>query len=297
MSLRTLHWGSLTPRGPRASALHAAALLLMLSPGASLSPAQTGNPANAAQLPAALAGVGIEQRLGNPLPLDAMLRDEEGREVRLGEYFGERPVILAFVYYECPMLCTLELNGVLKAIRVLPLALGSDYQIVTVSFDPDETPELARRKKEEYLAQYKQPGAEQGWHFLTADAASIKQVTAAAGFQYKYDPKTDLFAHGSAIMVATPEGKLSRYFYGIEYSPRDLRLGLVEASRNQIGTFVDQVLLFCFHYDPVQGKYSLVILNALRAAGVMTVLAIVAFLWVMLRRDHVHPPQAAVSRG
>jgi protein SCO1/2 len=259
---------------------------------------QTGNPANAAQLPEALKGVGIDQRLGASLPLSVGLRDEEGREVQLGDYFGGRPVILALVYYECPMLCTLELNGLLKAIRVLPLTLGDDYQIVTVSFDPGETPELARKKREEYLSQYKHPGAERGWHFLTGDAESIRQVTEAAGFQYTYDPKTDLFAHGSAIMVATPEGKLSRYYYGIEYSPRDLRLGLVEASRNEIGSFVDQVLLFCFHYDPVQGKYSLAILNTLRAAGVVTVLAIVTFLWIMLRREHTgNPHAAAVSRG
>jgi protein SCO1/2 len=301
MFFDVLHLGCLYSRRWSAGAPSAAAVALLLALSASVGPAlsqtPTGNPANAAQLPQALQGVGIDQRLRNSLPLDATLRDEEGREVQLGEYFGEQPVILALVYYECPMLCTLELNGVLKAIRVLPLALGKDYQIVTVSFDPGETPELAQRKKEEYLAQYRHPGAEQGWHFLTGDAESIRRLTDAAGFQYTYDPATDLFSHASALMVVTPEGKLSRYFYGIEYSPRDLRLGLVEASRNQIGSFVDQVLLFCFHYDPVQGKYSLVILNTLRAAGVVTVLAIVAFLWVMLRRDRVRPPHPVVSRG
>jgi protein SCO1/2 len=194
-------------------------------------------------------------------------------------------VILALVYYECPMLCTLELNGLLKTIRVVPLTLGKDYQIVTVSFDPGETPALAARKKQEYIEQYRQEGAERAWHFLTAEQGSIDRLTEAAGFRYRYDPGTDLYTHASAIMLATPEGKLSRYFYGVEYSPRDLRLGLVEASQNQIGSFVDQVLLFCFHYDPVQGKYSLVILNGLRAAGIATVLAIFAFLWIMLRRD------------
>ncbi len=301
MSFDVLHWRWLNSRRRLAGALHAAtvALLLALSANAAaaLAQTQTGNPANASQLPEALKGVGIDQRLGGLLPLDIALRDEEGREVRLGEYFGDRPLILALVYYECPMLCTLELNGILKAIRVLPLALGKDYQIVTVSFDPGETPALAPRKKDEYMTQYRQPGAEKSWHFLTADAESIRRLTEAVGFQYTYDPKTDLFSHASAIIVATPEGKLSRYFYGIEYSPRDLRLGLVEASQNQIGSFVDQVLLFCFHYDPVQGKYSLVILNALRAAGVVTVLAIVAFLWVMLRRDRAREPHAAASRG
>jgi protein SCO1 len=263
-----------------------ALLALLLVMVATVCPAQTGNPSNASQLPPALQDIGIDQRLGEPLPLDVTLRDELGREVRLGDYFGDRPVILALVYYQCPMLCTLELNGLLKSIRVVPLTLGEDYQIVTVSFDPGETPDIAARKKQEYMEQYKHEGAERGWHFLTAEQESIQRLTKAAGFRYKYDPATDLFTHASAIMVVTPEGKMSRYFYGVEYSPRDLRLGLVEASRNQIGSFVDQVLLFCFHYDPVQGKYSLVILNSLRAAGVVTVLAIIAFLWIMLRRDH-----------
>jgi protein SCO1/2 len=259
---------------------------LLLAYATAVCPAQTGNPSNASQLPPALQGVGIDQRLGESLPLDVTLRDELGREVRLGDYFGDRPVILALVYYECPMLCTLELNGLLKTIRVVPLTLGKDYQIVTVSFDPGETPALAARKKQEYIEQYRQEGAEHGWHFLTAEQGSIDRLTEAMGFRYKYDPETDLYTHASAIMVATPEGKLSRYFYGVEYSPRDVRLGLVEASQNQIGSFVDQVLLFCFHYDPVQGKYSLVILNGLRAAGIATVLGIFAFLWIMLRRDH-----------
>ena len=271
------------PRGR--GRLQMALLGFLLAAVAAVCPAQTGNPSNASQLPPALQGVGIDQRLGETLPLDATLRDELGREVRLGDYFGDRPVILALVYYECPMLCTLELNGLLKTIRVVPLTLGDDYQIVTVSFDPGETPELAARKKQEYMEQYRQQGAERGWHFLTAEQGSIDRLTEAMGFRYKYDPETDLFTHASAIMVATPEGKLSRYFYGVEYSPRDLRLGLVEASQNQIGSFVDQVLLFCFHYDPVQGKYSLVILNGLRAAGIVTVLAIFGFLWTMLRRD------------
>jgi len=260
-------------------------LLGLLLAAAAVCPAQTGNPSNASQLPAALQGVGIDQRLGEALPLDVTLRDELGREVQLGDYFGDRPVILALVYYECPMLCTLELNGLLKTIRVVPLTLGDDYQIVTVSFDPGETPAMAARKKQEYIEQYRQEGAEHGWHFLTAEQESIDRLTEAMGFRYKYDPETDLYTHASAIMLATPEGKLSRYFYGVEYSPRDVRLGLVEASQNQIGSFVDQVLLFCFHYDPVQGKYSLVILNGLRAAGIITVLAIFAFLWIMLRRD------------
>jgi protein SCO1/2 len=263
-----------------------ALLALLLAASIAICPAQTGNPSNASQLPAALQGIGIDQRLGEPLPLDAILRDELGREVRLGDYFGDRPVILALVYYECPMLCTLELNGLLKSIRVVPLTLGADYQIVTISFDPGETPDLAARKKQEYIQQYVKEGAQRAWHFLSAEQESIDQLTEATGFRYRYDPGTDLFTHASAIMVATPEGKLSRYFYGVEFSPRDLRLGLVEASQNQIGSFVDQVLLFCFHYDPVQGKYSLVILNGLRAAGIVTVLGVLAFLWIMLRRDH-----------
>jgi protein SCO1/2 len=240
---------------------------------------------SSAQLPKALEGVGIDQRLNEMAPLDLEFLDEHGARVRLGDYFGEKPVILALVYYECPMLCTLELNGLLRALRVLPLDLGADFEIVTVSFDPGETPELAAKKKMEYAAQYGRAGGEEAWHFLTGSQASIEALTRAVGFRYKYNPETDLFNHASAIVVLTPEGRLSKYFYGIEYSARDLRLGLVEASAGRIGSPVDEILLYCFHYDPETGKYGVAIMNVLRLAGVATVIALGGFVVLMLRRD------------
>lgn len=242
-------------------------------------------PPPSTQLPPELEGVGIDQRLNEALPLDAEFVDSEGNAVRLGDYFGEKPVVLALVYYECPQLCTLELNGLLRAMRVINLDAGKDFEVVTVSFDPGEGPELGARKKEEYIRQYKREGAEQGWHFLTGSEESIRELTSSMGFRYRYDPKTDLFNHASAIMVATSEGRLSKYFYGIEYSARDLRLGLVEASEGKIGTAVDAFLLYCFHYDPKTGKYGMVIMNVLRLAGGVTVFLLVGFIVVMLRRD------------
>jgi protein SCO1/2 len=259
-----------------AGALLLGAVLQAAEPAANL-------PANT--LPKALEGVGIEQRLNESLPLDTEFVDEGGATVRLGDYFGAKPVILALVYYECPMLCTLELNGLLRTLRAVPLDLGADFEVVTISFDPGETPELARKKKREYAAQYGRPGAEQAWHFLTGSQDSIEKVTRAVGFQYKYDPATDLFSHASAIMVLTPAGKLSKYFYGIEYSARDLRWGLLEASEGKIGSPVDAVLLYCFHYDPETGKYGVAIMNVLRLAGGATVLLLGGFIALMLRRD------------
>jgi protein SCO1 len=237
------------------------------------------------KLPKALEGVKIEQRLNQTVPLDIDFVDEQGKPVQLKDYFGKKPVVLALVYYECPMLCTLELNGLLRALRAMPLNLGEDFEIVTVSFDPGETPQLATTKKAEYTKQYGRPGVDAAWHFLTGKQASIERLTKAVGFEYKYDPKTDLFSHASAIMVLTPEGRLSKYFYGIEYSARDLRLGLVEASAGKIGSPVDEILLYCFHYDPSTGKYGVVIMNVLRLAGVATVLILGGFILLMLRRD------------
>jgi protein SCO1/2 len=229
--------------------------------------------------------VGVDQKLGAPLPLDLTFRDEAGEAVQLQHYFGEKPVILSFVYYECPMLCTQVLNGLLESLKTLSFDVGKQFQVVTVSFDPGETPTLATEKKASYLKQYERAGAEGGWHFLTGDTASIRQLTNAVGFRYQYDPATDQFAHASGIMVITPQGKIARYFYGIEYPGRDLRLALVEASENKIGSLVDQVLLYCFHYDPSVGKYGLVIMNVLRLAGIATVMALVTFMIVMFRRE------------
>ncbi len=261
-----------------------AALVVALSLSVALA-AETPAQVSSTQLPEALAGVGIDQRLNERLPLDAGFVDEQGAAVALGDYFGDRPVILALVYYECPMLCTLELNGLLRALRVLPLELGKDFEVVTVSFDPGETPELAAAKKREYSSQYGREGSEQAWHFLTGTEESIGRLAEAAGFRYRYDPATDLYRHASAIFVATPDGRLSKYFYGIEYSARDLRLGLVEASAGKIGTAVDEILLYCFHYDPETGKYGVVIMNVLRLAGMATVVLLAGFIVVMLRRD------------
>jgi protein SCO1 len=252
--------------------------------------------------PQILRGVGIEQHLDEPLPLALRFRDESGRVVRLGDYFGRRPVVLVLAYYDCPMLCTEVLNGLLAAMRILSLDAGRDFEIVTVSFDPRDDPSDARAKKAPYVAKYGRPTGAAGWHFLTgsADPAAVAALTKAVGFRYAWDPRIEQFAHASAIYVATPEGKLSRYFYGIEYAPRDLRLALVEASRGRIGTPVDQLLLYCYHYDPAAGRYGAVVMNIVRLGGVAFVLILTAFLLVMWRREKkklaVGPSSFPVSR-
>jgi protein SCO1/2 len=243
---------------------------------------------NASILPGPLRGVGFDQRLNEHIPLDLLFRDEAGQTVRLGDYIGTaaaRPTILALVYYECPMLCTVVLNGLLGSLRALSFNIGEQFNIVTVSFDPTETPALAAAKKKEYVQRYGRPGATAGWHFLTGEETAIQQLTQAVGFRYTYDPETKQYIHASGIVVLTPQGKIARYFYGVEYAPRDLRLGLVEASANKIGSPIDQVLLFCYHYDPLTGKYGLLIMNVIRIAGFATVLSLGTFIVVMLRRD------------
>ena len=235
--------------------------------------------------PQILRNVAIEQHLDRRLPLDLPFRDETGRTVRLSDYFGKRPVVLVLAYYNCPMLCTEVLNGLTSAMRVLTFDAGREFEVVTVSFDPHDTPSDARAKKEPYVARYGRPTAAAGWHFLTGDQASIAGLTESVGFRYAWDEKIDQFAHASAIYVATPDGRLSRYFYGIEYAPRDLRLALVEASRGKIGTPVDQLLLYCYHYDPAAGRYGAVVMNMVRVAGVAAVLLLSTFLTLMWRRD------------
>ncbi len=237
------------------------------------------------RLPPSLQGVGFDQRLNEQVPLDAEFRDEAGQTVKLGDYFGDKPVILVLAYYRCPMLCTQVLNGLVRALLDVPLDVGRDFNVVTVSFDPRETPELAAAKKKTYLERYGRPGAEEGWHFLTGEQEPITRLTQAVGFRYRYDARNDQFAHASGIMVLTPSGKIARYFYDISYSPRDLRLGLVEASQGRIGSATDQVLLFCFHYDPAEGKYGAAVMNIVRAGGVLTVLAIGGFLIVLWRQE------------
>lgn len=254
---------------------------LLLTPLAAVPASAQGNLERIAQQ------VGLDQHLGEQVPLDLVFRDEHGRQVKLGEYFrrGERPVVLNLVYFQCPMLCTQVLNGFLKSSQALPLQMGQDYEVISVSIDPDETPEMAAAKKQRYAGSYRRPGADEGWHFLTGEQAEIERLAAAVGYRYYYDERSQQYAHPSGIIVLTPEGRISRYFYGIDYHPTDLRLGLVESSQNQIGTLADQVLLLCFHYDPATGKYGFVIAGALRIAGLATVALLGAFLVVMFRRE------------
>jgi len=239
--------------------------------------------------PPELRDVNIEQRLDAQVPLDLEFRDESGQPVRLGQYFGTKPVILSLAYYECPMLCSLVLNGLTSALKVLSFDIGNQFEVLTVSFNPADTPERAAAKKQTYLKAYGRADGARGWHFLTGDAAAIERLTAAVGYRYKFIPEQQQFAHAAGIMVLTPQGRIARYFYGVEFAPRDVRLGLVEAADNRIGSPVDQLLLFCFHYDPATGKYGAVAINAVRAGGVFTVLALGTFLIVMWRRDH-RPP-------
>lgn len=229
-----------------------------------------------------LGKVAIDQNLNQQLPLDLQFRDEEGDAVRLGQYFGERPVVLALVYYQCPKLCNQVLNGMTTALKSVDFTSGEDYEVVVVSFDPREGPELAKSKKAAYMYKFNREGAERSWHFLTGESPEIEALAEAVGFHYEFDEKSQQFAHASAIYLATPDGRLSRYFYGIDYKPRDLRLGLIESSAGKIGSPVDAVLLYCFHYDPLTGRYGLVIHRVLQLAGGATALGLGAFIAVML---------------
>jgi protein SCO1/2 len=242
-------------------------------------------------LPGSLQGVGIDQKLDQQVPLNLVFHDEHGRDVPLSTFFnGRKPVILVPVYYRCPMLCTQILTGLESCLKAVSFNPGQDFEVVAISFDPKDTPELAASKKEMYLRRYARPNTANGWHFLTGDAANIKALLDAIGYHVQYDPKTDQYAHASGLMVATPEGRLSKYYYGVEYSPRDVRLGLVEAAQSRIGTPVDQILLFCYHYDPATGKYGAVAMNMVRLAGAGFVLIGGAFLMILLRRER-HPGQ------
>lgn len=249
--------------------------------------AQPGIPAGI--LPPMLQGIGIDQNLNAQIPLELNFKDETGQTVRLGQYFRDKPVVLALVYYECPGLCDMILNGLTHSMQQIALNVGSDYQVVTVSFNPEETWQLADAKKGNYIEKYNRRGAKEGWHFLTGDQTSIKRLADTVGFHYKWDPVAKQFAHASGIMILTPEGKIARYFYGIEYKPRDFRLGLVEASNNKIGTTADQLMLFCYHYDPSTGKYGVIIAQVTRVLGTATVLALGGFVFIMIRRErHSH---------
>src|SRR5271165_2583587 len=260
--------------------------------------------------PADLSNVGIDQRLDQQVPLDLQFKDEAGNTVKLGDYFHPgRPVILNLVYYTCPMLCGEELAGEASALSMLKFAPGNEYEIVSVSFNPDETPQDAATAKKTYIArinehlEHKTDGS--GWHFLTGQQPEIKQLADAVGFRYHHDPVSKQFMHATGILIVTPAGKIAQYYYGVEFSPKDIRLGLIEASRGDIGNVVDQVLLYCYHYDPKTGKYGAVITNIMRLAGAVTMLVLGGFIIVMYRRDHPAsveaeepgpPTHAAVAR-
>ena len=240
--------------------------------------------------PGILSRIAIEQRLNSQVPLDIPFVDETGKDVRLGDFFGKRPVILALVYYECPMLCTQVLNGLVTALGVMNFEPGREFDVVAVSFNPREGPGLASQKKANYLDRYGRAHTASGWHFLTGTEPSIKRLTDAIGFQYEFDPAIQQFAHGAGIEVLTPKGAISKYFYGIEFSARDIRFGIIEASEERIGSAIDDVLLFCYHYDPATGKYGAAVLRLVRVAGVMTVLVFASFLIVALRRERAAAP-------
>ena len=268
-------------------ALLTAAMLLLLNPtlSAQAMDPPPGGIVGANVQPEILKDIRIEQHLDAQLPLGLSFRDENGRAVALSDAFGRRPVILALVYYNCPMLCTQVLNGVVASLNTMSLSAGSDFDVLAVSFDPRETPEMARAKKDAYLTRYKHPNSASGWRFWTGGEAEVRRLADAVGFRYRYDPALDQFAHASGIFVVTPDGRLARYFYGIDYAPRDLRLALVEASAGRIGTPVDQILLFCFHYDPAQGKYGAAIVNIVRLAGVATLALLGGSLVFLSRRN------------
>ena len=250
----------------------------------------TGESAGAAAMEANIAlnilnSVGISQNIGEQIPLDLSFRDEDGNSVTLRELYRGKPIILSLVYYDCPMLCTEILNGLNRSIRPLKFSVGDEYDMISISFDPRETSVLASEKKYQYVTSYNRESASDGWHFLTGDAEAIDQVTKAVGFRYAYDEKAEQFAHGSAIMITTPSGVLSHYFFGIEYPTKDIRLALIEASEDKLGNVYDQVMLYCFHYDPQTGKYGMVIMNIIRLSGIATVAAMGGFVVFMIRKD------------
>ena len=242
-------------------------------------------PAN--QRPPYLTNVGIEQHLDAQVPADLAFMDDTGRAVKLGDYFGKKPLILELVYYTCPMLCGENLAGLTGSMKMIKFDLGKEFEVLTVSFNPQETPQLAAEKKKDYVKRYGRAGADTGWHFLTGSADSINALTKAVGFQYQYDASKNQYAHATAIMVLTPQGRISRYFYGVDFPPKDLRMGLVEASQGKIGNAVDQVLLYCYHYDPAAGKYGAVVANMLKVGGALTILVLAGMILIFLRMERI----------
>jgi protein SCO1/2 len=241
--------------------------------------------------PPYLENVGIDQHLDAQVPPDLAFTDDSGHAVKLGDYFGHKPLILNLVYYNCTMLCGEALSGLTGAMKMVKFNVGDEFDVLTVSFNPQETPEIAAAKKQDYLRRYGRPNAAAGWHFLTGPAESINTLTKAVGFQYQYDPKSSQYAHATAIMVLTPQGRISRYFYGVDYPPKDLRMGLVEASQGKIGNAVDQVLLYCYHYDPATGKYGAIVANILKLGAGLTILLLVGLILILIRLEKSAPPR------
>jgi protein SCO1 len=245
-----------------------------------------GAPGDAASAkPGLLGKIGIDQKLNQQVPLDLAFTDENGRAVKLGDYFGKRPVILVLGYYECPMLCTQVLNGLTGALGTLKFDAGKEFDVVAVSINPKEGPGLASQKKAAYVEHYGRPATAAGWHFLTGTQASIERLADAVGFRYAFDPAIGQFAHGAGVEVLTPKGTISHYFYGIEFSPRDLKFGLMQAAEERIGTAIDDVLLLCYHYDPSTGKFGATAIGMVRIGAVATVVAFLIFLYVSLKRE------------
>ena len=268
----------------KSSVLLIAGMLLLALPlwGQGMTSGIMSPPANVR--PPGLEHVGIEQRLNQQVPLDLAFRDETGKAVHLSDYFGQKPVILNLVYYKCPMLCSEVMSGLTRALKVIKFDAGKEFNVLSVSFNPAETPDLAAASKAQYMARYGRAGTANGWHFLTGTQESITALTQAVGFQYQYDPKTDQYAHATAIMVLTPDGRVSQYYYGVEFAPKDLRLGLIQASNHKIGNLVDEVFLYCYHYDPATGKYGAVISRILRLSGLATILVLGGMVLILFRR-------------
>ena len=279
------------PAGRFARTALAIVLLASSAFGQMMSKGIMSPPANVR--PPKLENVGIEQHLDGQVPPDLTFRDETGKTVKLGDYFGRKPIILDLAYYNCTMLCGEVLLGLTGAMKMVSFNLGEQYDVITVSFDPKDTPELAAAKKKEYVQRYGRPGAQQGWHFLTGQPDAINALTKAVGFQYQYDPRINQYAHATAIMVLTPQGRISRYFYGVDFPPKDLRLGLVEASQNKIGNPVDAILLYCYHYDPATGKYGAVVSNILQLGAGITILILGAMLFILFRMGPASAPRPA----
>jgi protein SCO1/2 len=282
------------PQVRRVAALMACGWLLHAGVSWGIAGASPGDPpaASPSELPPELREVGFDQKLGDAVPLDLPFRDESGATIALSRYFDRRPVILSLVYYECPMLCSMALNGLVRSLRVVNLKPGEDFEIVTVSFSPRDTPALAAAKKQSYLNELRRPGAAGAWHFLTGDSTAIAALTQSVGFRYFYDTETKQYAHATGVVLLTPAGRIARTLYGIEPAPRDLRLGLVEAAQGRIGTVVDQALLYCFQYDPKRGTYAAAVLRIVRTAGVLTVAGVVLMILLLRRRDR---PRAGIA--